>query len=148
MSHNYNMPVASQIQSGNPIFKGNGSSVFNVSGNATLAEINAGKTILEGVTGVQLRVVNIWLKSNGAFAALTSIQIQESDGSPVIATYTQAALTDGAQFNIRTTISGQTAGAGFNAALTSGNGVRIIKVGSDATTATSVDYLIEFTLVE
>jgi hypothetical protein len=143
----YNSAVYHRQGDGNPTYEGGGSGVFTVVGSATLAEVNAGKTVIEGVSGKQIKVVGGWLKSTGAFAALTAIEFQESDGSPVIASYAQANLTNGAVFNMRNTITGQTMGAGFMAALTAGNGVKVTKTGSDGTTATQIDYAIDFVLV-
>lgn len=113
--------------------------VFKVVNTVTLAEVNAGKTILPAITGKSYRIVGGYLKSTGAFAALTSIDIEDTNGTPVtVASYAQAQLTDGAEFDLWSTVSGQTKGAGWLAALTLSKGVRVIKKGSDGTTATNV----------
>lgn len=125
-----------------------GSQVFTrVLAGITLAQINAGYTVLSGVAGQQIMIVGGRLKSSGAFAALTAIELQESDGSPVIVTWAQAQLTDGAVFDLRNTITGQTIGAGFGTALTSGKGVVITKTGSAGTTATGVDLIVDYIVV-
>lgn len=143
----YNTTVYRRQNDGNLMFNGEAHAVFNVTGSATLAEINAGKTILTGVAGKQIKVVGGRIKSNGAFTTLTAIQITEGDGSPAIATYAQAQLTDGAVFDLRVSTSGQTIGSGFLSALTAGQGLSISKTGSTGAGGTSVDYTIDFVLV-
>jgi len=143
----YNQPCYSRQRDGNPSFQGGGSVVYSVQGTATLAQINAGLTVVAGVPGQQIKVIGGRVKANGAFEALTAIELQEEDGSPVIAGWSQATLTNGAVFDLRNTISGQTIGAGFMAALTAGKGLLLTKTGGTATTATSLDYIIDFVVV-
>lgn len=147
MSQTGNTRVYREQASGNIVSKAGGSVQFTVTGTATLAEVNAGKTILPGIPGMQIKVVGGRVKANGAFETLTAIELQESDGSPVIVSWAQAQLTDGAVFNLRSTTSGQTIGAGFAAALTAGNGVKLVKTGTAGATATSLDYVIDYVLV-
>lgn len=117
-------------------------------GDVSLAEINAGKIVLPVITGRQYKIVGGYLKSTGAFAALTSIDIEDTNSSPVqIASYAQAQLTDGAEFNLQSTVSGQTKGAGWLAALTASKGVRVIKKGSNGTTATKVTVILLYVIV-
>lgn len=103
----------------------------------TLAEVNAGKTIIPARVGNQLHILNFTVKSTGAFAALTSILIQDTADTPiVVATLAQAQLTDGAILFPGET--GVTLGAGFYSALTRGKGLQVIKSGSAGTTATNI----------
>ncbi len=141
-----NTPVYQDQYTGVTQFAGGGAMVFAIVANATLAEVNAGKTLIAGVAGFKITVVNIHAKSNGTFAALTAITVSESDGSPLIVTYAQAQLADAARFNAWNTVSGQTVGAGFGVELAAGNGVTVQKTGSTATTATSIDFIILYML--
>ncbi len=112
----------------------------------TLAEINAGKVIFPAMPNVQLKITNFCVKSTGAFAALTSILIQDTADTPVVvATLAQAQLTDGAILIPGST--GVTLGAGFSGNLTLGKGLQIIKSGSNGTTATGLDIWFSYKFV-
>ena len=112
----------------------------------TLAQINAGLTLLPAYPGYQIKVTNFCLKSTGAFAALTSILFQDTADTPVVvATFAQAQLTNGAILVPAST--GVTLGAGFSGNCTSGKGLQIIKSGSDGTTATGIDFWFSYKYV-
>ncbi len=143
----YNTKFYRRQRDGNPIHKGGGKGAFCVAGSATLAEINAGKTLIAGVPGQQIRVIGGYMRVNGgALAALTALELQESDGTPVIVSWAVAQLADASRWELRSVITGQTIGAGFNAALAVGNGVKLVKTGSDATTATGVEYILDYVI--
>jgi hypothetical protein len=119
-----------------------GTVVQAVSATVTLAQINAGFTLVAAVAGQTLTPVGFRVKCTGAFAALTDIRLSDTNSSPVdIATIAQAQATDGAIFT-ENGASGLTFGAGFGAALTAAKGIQIRKTGSTGTTATGCDVIV------
>ena len=111
----------------------------------TLAEINAGKTLLAGVAGKTITVVGVDAKVSGNFAATTSVDLEDTNGTPVaIATAAVAALTDAAILD--STTANVTMGAGFLGALTAGEGIAVTNTGSAATTGTSITYKVDYVI--
>lgn len=114
----------------------------------TLAELNAGKTIIPGVPGFKILVLDVRKLVTGAFTGLTLSVLQSSNVSPVVVTsYTQASLTNGAVFTTTATISGQTLGAGFEVGLGTGDSLVSAKTGSAAAGGTSIKYTVHYQLV-
>jgi hypothetical protein len=112
---------------------------------ATLAEINAGKTLLAAVAGKVITVVGYQAKVLGNFAATTAVLVQDTTGTPVvIATNAVAALTTGAILN--ETTANVTMGAGYLAALAAGKGIVVANSGSAATGGTSITFRILYTI--
>jgi len=112
---------------------------------ATLAEINIGKVLLIGELGKTITILDFKAKVAGNFATVTSVEIEDTDSSPVaIASTAAAGLTDGAILN--EVEANTTMGAGYLGDLTSGKGVQITKTGSDATAGTSVTIRIVYTV--
>lgn len=113
---------------------------------ATIAEINAGKILIPAVTGKKIRIVDIDAKVAGNFATGTSVEVEDSNGTPVVAlSYAVAALTDGSFLEADT--ANVTIGAGYMADLTSGASLNITKTGSDFTGGTSVTLMIVYQYV-
>lgn len=113
---------------------------------ATLAEINAGKELIPAVTGKKIRILDIDAKVAGNFATGTSVEIEDSNGTPVVALqYAVAALTDGAFLEADT--ANVTIGAGYLADLTISKSLRIEKTGSDFTGGTSISLMISYQYV-
>lgn len=113
---------------------------------ATLAEINAGKELIPAITGKKIRILNIDGKVAGNFATGTSVEIEDSNGTPVVALqYAVAALTDGAFLEADT--ANVTIGAGYMADLTISKSLRIEKTGSDFTGGTSITLMIAYQYV-
>lgn len=111
----------------------------------TLAESNAGKTLLAGVAGKTITVVGVDAKVSGNYAATTSVDLEDTNGTPVaIATAAVAALTDGAVLD--STTANVTMGAGFLGALTTGEGIAVTNTGSAATGATSITYKVDYVI--
>lgn len=105
---------------------------------ATLAQLNAGFTIANDDANKQFVPVGFFLKSTGAFTALTDIRLSDTNGTPVdIVTVAQAQLTNGAVFT-ENGGSGVTLGAGFGAPLTVGKGIVLRKTGSTGAGGTSI----------
>lgn len=109
----------------------------------TLAEVNAGKTLFTGIAGKTITVVGFDATVDGLFITTTSVDLEDTNGTPVaIATTAVAALTDGAVLD--STLSGVTMGAGFLGALTTGAGIAVTNTGSTAAGGTSITYKVDF----
>ena len=121
------------------------SAVQTVVNTVTLAEINAGKTILAGITGKTINPTNFRVLDSGNFATGTSIEIEDTNGTPVvIASIATAGLTDGAV--ILPDEANTTVGAGFLGSLTAGAGIAVTKTGSDFTGGTSITVAVDYYL--
>lgn len=102
-----------------------------------LADINAGKIIIPEYKNAKLQILDFTLKCTGNMGGLTNILIQDTNSSPVVyATIAVAGLTDGAI--LRPGSTNVTMGAGSYGYLTKAKGLRLIKDGSNGTTATNV----------
>lgn len=109
----------------------------------TLAQINAGATLIPGVSGKTITVVGYNAKVTGGFTTTTSVDVQSSNASPVkIAVNAVAGLTNGAIIN--ETKANTTMGAGYLAALGSGDGVVVANVGTAAAGGTSITWKIDY----
>ena len=116
-------------------------------GNATTAQVNAGKTIVNAVSGRTLTVVGGWMRALGGNAGgTTSVDIKDTKAtSPVVAVAcTQAGLTQNTILRFGTATTGEFNTS--NTALTKNKGLQIVKTGNDLTTATSVDYVVYYTV--
>lgn len=121
-----------------------GSLVHYAFATPTIAQINAGYTLLQGFPLRRYMLLDWKVKSNGAFAAVTTVDFQTTASSPVtLFTLAVANLTDDATFT-RNTLTGQTVTdtAIGPAAMAAGSGIRVIKNGSDATTATGLEIVL------
>lgn len=110
---------------------------------ATLAELNAGKTLIAGQTGKAITLSNYILRVNGAsFAGGTNIILESTNGTPVVAsTVAEAGLVTTAvlgPFSANTTL-----GAGFGIALGSGDGLKVVSTGTH-TTATGITFTLDY----
>lgn len=118
--------------------------VYTAQSSATIAEINAGKTLVAGVTGKVIKVLGFKARSVGNFGGCTSVDIEDTNTSPVaIATVAVAAATNGALLGEATT--NVTMGAGYLGSLTSGKGIAVTATGT-CTTATSMWIQVLYTI--
>ncbi len=118
--------------------------VKSVTVNATLAEINEGKVLLAGTAGKTIHVVGLSAKVDGTFGTVTSVEVEDTNDTPVvICSYAVAALSDGAV--LLPNSANVTPGAGFMGDLTEGEGIEVTITGSDADTATGIDFNILYT---
>ena len=111
-------------------------------GKAAIALPNAaaGTTIIPGESNRSIRVTDFWLRAiGGTVGTATSIDLQSAGTAVSIGVGTAANLTVAAGA-VRAGATGMAIGAGFNADLPHGEGVRLITVGSDATTVTHIEY--------
>lgn len=112
---------------------------------ATLAEINAGKTLIAGVTGKSITILDYKAKVSGGFTTTTAVLVQDTTDTPVvIATNAVAALTNGNILNEKT--SNVTMGAGYLTTLAAGKGVVVANSGSAAAGGTSITFRIDYTI--
>ncbi len=124
-----------------------GRKLLSVEATVTLAELNAGKTILAAPAGRKFKPVDFFIKFTGAFLTATDIRLSDLATVPVdIVTIAIAQAGDGV---IHTRDAGtHTLGAGFLAALTAGKGIQIRKTGADATGGTSVLVQVTYRITE
>lgn len=109
----------------------------------TLAELNAGKTLIAGVAGQAITVSNYAINVAGAFITGTAAVIESTAGSPVVvSTIAQAALTDGA--HLFPASASTTLGVGFAAALGTGDGLKIVHTGSSFAGGTSLSITLTY----
>lgn len=109
--------------------------VYSVEKTLTLAQVNAGFTLVAGATGRTLKVVHALIEAAGSLAVCTDVRISDTAASPVDATTTTAGtLADGVVTD--ETISGVTIGT-FGTPLTAGKGLQVRQTGSACTTSTA-----------
>jgi hypothetical protein len=123
-------------QTSYPLSAGIPNAVMTVVNTVSLAEFNAGKTILPEVAGKTYTILDYSVTANGSLATADGMLIQDTNGTPVVVTtIATAALTNGT-LN-KPTSANNSLGAGFQAALTAGKGVKVIKSGSNGATTTN-----------
>lgn len=116
-----------------------GATLKNATVTATLAQINAGLVLVPAVTGQAITVTNFTAIVNGTFLTGTSVELEDTNGTPVaVATFGEAALTNGAI--LVPASSGVTLGAGFAAPLTTSKGLQVVNNGSAQTGGTSITF--------
>lgn len=118
--------------------------VVGINNTVTLAEVNAGKTLVTVATGKKAIVTDFIARCNGAFGALTSINLKV--GSTSVAALAQAQLTNGAILNPNT--AGTTLGAGFGIAGGDGDDITVDKTGSAGTGATDIKFTVSYYLID
>lgn len=112
---------------------------------ATLAEINAGKVVIPGVAGKQLRIDDFIERVTGAFATGTSVNLQSDATGVIVEASAEAGLTNGAVLIPGT--ANVTLGAGFGALLPAGEGLKVVNVGSAQTGGTSINWTVSYAFV-
>lgn len=114
----------------------------------TLAQLNAGFTIIPDIPGRTIVPVDYLIVVNGTFLTATDIRLQDSNGSPVLlTTILIAAATAGAKISNDVVIANVTDGAGMYASLTAGKGIQIVKTGSAATGGTSLLVRLQYSVI-
>jgi len=111
----------------------------------SLAEVNAGKTIIPAVTGKQILVLDFNFVMDGSFAAVTSVELEDSSATVNVCSLAQAQMTDDAVLSKDTT--GVTMGVGLAEGITVSEALVLTKTGLDATTATGLTVAITYMLV-
>lgn len=112
----------------------------------TLAQLNAGYTIVPAYGAVRHRVVNFVMLLNGTFLTSTDIRLSDTAATPVdIATLAIAQAVDNAQLTPDST--GITLNAGWAAKLTAGKGIQLRQTGAAATGGTDILISVEYEVV-
>jgi len=111
-------------------------------GSATKAEYNAGKIIVPPNSSRSVILVGGWLRSIGNVTQATSIDICSTAGTPVVGVSVAAAqLTDGTLAPLLASTSTITT---LGTANVKGDGLQILSVGTDESTATACDYCVYY----
>lgn len=134
------LPIGTEIKGGSS----SGSPVF-ARITATLAQINAGTTILPAITGRVLRLLNFSAMPNGSFGTGTAIVLEDSTTGTDFISLAQAQLTDNAI--LAPAITGVTLGAAWGDGGASGEGLKIDGTGTDFDTATDLALNLTFIYV-
>jgi hypothetical protein len=115
----------------------------NYTGKLTVAQINAGITVVAAEPGLTIKATDFYMKAiGGAVGAVTTIDIKDTAASPVtVGTCAQAQLTENAILRAGAT---GTVHTNLGEALTAGKGLQVVKNGSDITTATHVIVCIDY----
>lgn len=118
--------------------------VHNLKATVTLAQLNAGATLLADESGVTIRPLSICATAAGDFLSGTAAVVKDSNSSAItICTFAQANLTNGAKLKDGET--GATRGAGVCGDLTAGKGIVVAKTGAAFTGGTSITFDIQYT---
>lgn len=116
----------------------------NITVVATLAQINAGLTLIPGLTGKKITVTGYSGQVAGTFTTGTSVELESTNGTPVaVATIAEAGLGTGAVLTPNE--SHTTLGAGFGVPLGTSDGLKIINNGSAQAGGTSITFNITYT---
>lgn len=120
------------------IHPANDDRVYSVESTVTLAELNAGKTIVAAVPGRTIKPVSVLIVFTGAHTTATDVRISDTSSGPVdVVTVAIAGATNGARIHDGSTTN-VTFGAGYNANLTADYGLQVRKTGSSAAGGTSL----------
>ena len=122
--------------------------VLNVRKRFTIAEVNAGATLVAAVTGKSIRMVNCKaIAVGGAAGAVTTVDVLAtlSTGRKLVA-FAQANLTQSAVLTAGGTGAAVLADGASYTANDAGTGVTVGKTGSAVTTATHIDVIFDYVL--
>lgn len=135
----------------NGTFLGGGTNPSYISGAITaqvsvsLAELNAGKTIIAAVTGKQIVVLDFNFVMDGAFGTLTSAELEDSSATVNVCSLAQAQMTDDAV--LTKGITGVTLGVGIAEGITVSEALVITVTGAAADTATGLTVVVTYMLI-
>ncbi len=122
--------------------------VLNVRKRFTIAEVNAGATLVAAVTGKSIRMVNCKaIAVGGAAAAVTTVDVlgTATTGRKLVA-FAQANLTQSTVLTAGGTGATVLADGASYTANDAGTGVTVGKTGSAVTTATHIDVIFDYVL--
>lgn len=124
------------------------SPIYSTIATVTLAQLNAGLTLVADIPGRTILVTSYLMVFNGTFTTSTDIRLQDSNGTPVlITTALIAAATTGTSISSDATVSNVTNGVGCFGSLTAGKGVKIIQTGTAAAGGTSILVKLEYNII-
>jgi len=115
----------------------------------TIAEINAGVTLLAAVTGYKIRMLEcLAIAYGGAVGATTTVDVlaTQAAGSVKLVAYAQAGLTRSAVLKAGGTNAAVLADGASYVANDEATAVTVGKTGADLTTATGVDIIMTYAL--
>jgi len=123
--------------------------VINVRTRFTVAQINAGATLVAAVAGYTLRMIECsMIAIGGAASAVTTIDVKgvQAASGVVLVAFAQASLTQSTE--LRAGDSGSTilADGASHVANDANTAITVIKAGSDVATATSIDVILTYAL--
>jgi hypothetical protein len=118
--------------------------VKTVNVTATLAQINAGLSVITGALGKQITVLDLTQRVAGNFAASTSVNLQSSSTAVIVEATAVAGLTAGAVLTAAPTAN-VTLGAGFATKLPAAEGLNVVNIGAASTGGTSIQFTITYT---
>lgn len=122
--------------------------VLNVRKRFTIAEVNAGATLVAAVTGKSIRMVNCKaIAVGGAAAAVTTVDVlgTATTGRKLVA-FAQANLTQNTVLTAGGTGAAVLAAGASYTANDAGTAVTVGKTGSAVTTATHIDVIFDYVL--
>lgn len=122
--------------------------VLNVRKRFTIAEVNAGATLVAAVTGKSIRMVNCKaIAVGGAAAAVTTVDVLGTvSTSRKLVAFAQANLTQSTVLTAGGTGAAVLADGASYTANDAGTGVTVGKTGSAVTTATHIDVIFDYVL--
>ena len=120
--------------------------VHFVQGTATTAEVNAGKIIALGRENKKICVVGGQMTSTGNAAGATSVDIKDTGTPTVAVACAVAGLTNGTQldFDAAANVTRTT----YRKPLGEDKSLQIVNTGSDLSTATAIDYYVEYVYID
>jgi len=122
-----------------------GYDLYNAPAVVTLAQLNAGYTLVAAAPSFTLRVVDFLIIPTGTFTTATDIRLSDTTATPVdIATLVIANATNNNV--VQPGATGLTLNAGFGVPLTANQGLQIRKTGSSAAGGTSLLVLVRYML--
>jgi hypothetical protein len=133
---------------GSPVGVTTAGGMFSVSANLTLAQVNAGTTILPAVIGQTYKVQHVSIQAiGGAAAACTLVEVADTAASPIVAmSSTVAGLTQNTRVTESSAATIAVTTAFAPTALTAGKGIQVLSTCSACTTATSFNVVVFFTI--
>lgn len=118
--------------------------VYEATIEATLAELNTGKRLIDGVSGRYLRIVDIEALCDGTFTTATSVDVVGSSGVPIM-TYAIAALVNQRlckHLSVLSPLIVKGVGLGFN--LAAGESVDVGVTGAAIAGGSRILFLIKY----
>ena len=130
------------VDSANPV-------VHNVRTRFTIAQVNAGATLLAAISGYKYRMVSCKAISvGGAAGAVTTVDVlgTQSTSSVKLVAYAQASLTQSAVLTAGDSGAAVLADGASFVANDANTAITVGKTGSSVTTATHIDVIFDYTI--
>jgi hypothetical protein len=119
---------------------------YVASGNATVAQVNAGYVIVPAQQGAAYQLAGVVLQAiGGSTATCTGVAVNDTASTPIVGVSVPAASLTQNTFVTETTANSTLTTFAWQGALTKGQGIQLIKVGSSAcATVTSFNYKVGY----